>query len=120
LYAQNPSDNDVGAAGCVIWCSKNIPGPSNGNNGENFDRYSNPKVDQLLTDVDANLDNSKRVSDMQQAQAQLADDVPAIPIDQFPDIIIANTSKIGFQGQSTFTHNFAYGPFFYANFWYAK
>jgi peptide/nickel transport system substrate-binding protein len=118
LYAQTPTDNDPGQ--CVIWCSKNIPGPSNGNNGENFDRYSNPTVDQLYTDVDTNLDQAKRISESQQAQAQLSNDVPAIPLDPFPDIIVVNANKVGFQGLSTFLHNFSYGPFFYANYWYSK
>ncbi len=70
--------------------------------------------------MDTNLDQAKRISEAQAAQAQMAIDVPAIPLDPFPDIIVVNTNKIGFQGQSNFLHNLSYGPFFYANYWYVK
>jgi peptide/nickel transport system substrate-binding protein len=121
LYAQNPTDNDVSAiGGCVLWCTVNIPGPSNGNNGENYDRYSNPTVDQLAAQVDSSLDQATRIDDTKKVQVQLANDVPLLPLDPFPDIVIVNSSKVGYEGGSDFPHNFADGPFKYLNYWYAK
>jgi peptide/nickel transport system substrate-binding protein len=120
LYAQTPSDNDVSIGGCVIWCTNQIPGPSNGGNGENYVRYSNPAVDRLAADIDSNLDTATRLSDAKQVQAQIANDVPAIPLDPFPDIVIVNSDRVGYQGGSDFPHNFSSGPFTYLNYWYAK
>jgi len=121
LYAQNPSDNDVSTiSGCVLWCTENIPGPSNGGNGENYNRYSNPTVDKLAAEVDSSLDQATRISDTKKVQEQLAVDMPMIPLDPFPDIVIVNSAKIGYEGGSDFPHNFADGPFKYLNYWYAK
>jgi len=117
LYAQTPSDNDP--ALCNIFCSKNIPGPSNGNNGQNYDRINDPNLDKPWLDADTNLDQNARIQDAIQGQAVLADLVPAIPLDPFPDILVINSDKIGVEG-GTFKHNFASGPFTYLNTWYAK
>jgi peptide/nickel transport system substrate-binding protein len=117
LYAQNPSDN--GPYQCVLWCSKNIPGPSNGNSGQNYDRINDSGLDKAWSDADSNLSQSAQINDAHQGQAILADLIPALPVDPFPDIIIVNSDKIGVVG-GTFQHNFAYGPFTYMNTWYAK
>lgn len=117
LYAQTPSDNDPGQ--CVIWCSKNIPSAANGNNGENFDRINDPNLDKPWLDADTNLNQDQRIQDAIQGQAVLAEDVPALPLDPFPDIVIVNSDKIGTES-GTFKHNFALGPFVYANEWYLK
>ena len=117
LYAQNPSDNDPGF--CSLWCSTNIPGPSNGGNGSNYVRISDPQQDKLWGDVDTIIDPATRIKEAQQAQAGLADLIPALPIDPFPDIIVINSDKIGVAG-GKFEHNFAYGPFTYLNTWFAK
>jgi len=119
LYAQQPSDNDPGESGCIIWCSKNIPGPSNGNGGENWDRLNDPRSDQLWTAVDTSLDKAVRIRDAQDAVARLAELVPVIPLDAFPDIVVVNTDRIGVEG-GTFQHNLAFGPFTYLNTWFAK
>jgi peptide/nickel transport system substrate-binding protein len=120
LYAQNPSDNDPSIGGCTLWCTASIPGPSNGNNGENYVRYSNATVDKLGGQVDSGLDPAQRITAAQGVEAQLANDVPGLPLDPFPDIVIVNSDKVGYQGGSTFPHNFATGPFTYLNYWYAK
>jgi peptide/nickel transport system substrate-binding protein len=119
LYAQTPSDNDPGTAGCVFWCSKNVPSASNGNNGENFNRIANPTLDKPMLDMDTNLDQAARIADSHQGQALLANLIPTLPIDPFPDIVVVNSDKVGVAG-GTFQHNFAYGPFTYMNTWYAK
>jgi peptide/nickel transport system substrate-binding protein len=116
LYAQTPADNDPGE--CSLWCSQNIPTPAH-NSGTNWQRISDPQLDKLWADVDTNLDDNVRISEAQQGQAILADLVPALPLDPFPDIIVIQESKIGVQ-TGTFQHNFAYGPFTYLNTWFLK
>jgi peptide/nickel transport system substrate-binding protein len=117
LYAQTPTDNDPGQ--CVIWCSKNIPTAANSNSGQNFDRVNDPNLDKPWLDADTNLDDSARITDAQNGQQILADIVPALPVDPFPDIVVVNSDKLGTQ-QGTFQHNFAYGPFTYLNYWFLK
>jgi peptide/nickel transport system substrate-binding protein len=116
LYAETPSDDDPGE--CVYWCSKNIPSQANGNSGTNYYHVNDPNQDKLWTEVDSSLDNTLRLKDAKDAMTQLADIVPAIPIDPFPDIVVVNTDRLGAQGG--FQHNFAYGPFTYLNNWYLK
>ncbi len=118
LYAQTPSDNDP--AQCNLWCSKNIPGPSNGNNGINWYRVNDPVVDTHFTKVDSLLDQGTRITEAQAGQAQLANIAAGFPVDPFPDIVVINSDRIGVAGGGTFLHNFAYGPFTYMNTWYAK
>jgi hypothetical protein len=65
------------------------------------------------------LNDSARITDASQGTAILADLVPALPVDPFPDILVINSDKLGTQ-QGTFQHNFAYGPFTYLNYWFLK
>jgi peptide/nickel transport system substrate-binding protein len=119
LYAQTPSDNDP--AECNLWCTQNIPGPSNGNAGINWYRISDPTVlDPTWSTVDTSLDPATRITKSQEGQARLAELAVGFPVDPFPDIIVINSDKIGVAGGGTFQHNFAYGPFTYMNTWYAK
>jgi len=117
LFAQTPNDNDP--AQCLLWCSKNIPGPANGNNGQNWWRISDPALDAPWLDADTNLDQNARIQDAIKGQAILADDMPALPLDPFPDIVVVNSDKVGSE-TGTYRHNFAYGPFLYANEWFLK
>lgn len=114
LYAQTPSSNDPGF--CTIWCSKNIPGPANGNNGQNYTRLADPTIDKAWTGVDTELDDSKRADLTHEGNNALAEGVPGVPLDPFPDIIAYNTKQIG----GPVRHNFANGPWVYANEWYLK
>jgi peptide/nickel transport system substrate-binding protein len=117
LYAQTPADNDPGL--CVIFCSKNIPSAANGNSGQNWDRINDPNLDKPWLDADTNLDDNARIADAQQGETVLAQDVPVLPLDPFPDILVINSNMLGTQ-QGTFQHNFAYGPFTYLNYWFMK
>jgi peptide/nickel transport system substrate-binding protein len=117
LFAQTPTDNDPGQ--CVIWCSANIPTQANGGTGGNYDRISDPNMDKLWSDADSNLDVPARIKDAQDATAILADMVPAIPLDPFPDILVVNSDRLGAQGG--FQHNFSInGMYVFLNTWYQK
>ena len=117
LYAQTPADNDPGL--CVTFCSKNIPTAANGNSGQNWDRINDPNLDKFWGPVDTTLDQNTRISDAQMGETTLAEDMPMLPLDPFPDIIVINSDKLGTQ-QGTFQHNFSYGPFTYLNYWFLK
>jgi peptide/nickel transport system substrate-binding protein len=120
LYAQTPTDNDPSASSsCNLWCTSNIPGPSNGNNGTNWYRLSDPQVDKTFLAVDSELNGDQRVTDVTTGEGLLAELVPGIPLDPFPDIIVVNSDKIGVEG-GKFLHNFATGPYTYLNTWYLK
>ena len=114
LYAQTPSSNDVGE--CSLWCSVNIPGPANNNSGTNWYRIKDTALDDAWTKADAELDVTKRTDLAKQGQQALADTIPGLPVDPFPDIIVYNTRLIG----GPVRHNFATGPFVYANEWFLK
>ncbi|GAC1598341.1 MAG: ABC transporter family substrate-binding protein [Acidimicrobiales bacterium] len=117
LFAQTPSDNDPSQ--CSIWCSKNIPSAANGNAGTNWYRINDPALDKAELDADSNLDAAARIQDGVDAQKVLAELVPAIPLDPFPDIVAINADKVGTE-TGKFRHNFVYGPYFYANQFFAK
>jgi peptide/nickel transport system substrate-binding protein len=117
LFAQTPADNDPGE--CSLWCSKNIPSAANGNSGTNWYRISDPTLDKNFIDADSNLDPKAQIASAQQGQSSLADLVPGLPLDPFPDIMVINSDKIGVEG-GKFQHNFAYGPFTSLNTWFAK
>jgi peptide/nickel transport system substrate-binding protein len=117
LYAQTPNDNDPGF--CSIWCSQNIPSAANGNSGQNWDRINDPSLDNTWGPADNNLDPSSRLTQVHDGSTAVANLVPGIPLDPFPDILVVNTDKLGVEG-GTFQHNFAYGMFTYMNTWYLK
>ncbi|MDQ1427211.1 MAG: peptide/nickel transport system substrate-binding protein [Acidimicrobiaceae bacterium] len=110
-------DNDPGM--CRLFCSANIAVAGSGGAGTNNDRISDPTLDRYLSDLDTNLSDDARLTDVTQAGLILADLVPAIPIAALPDIVVVNTSKMAVEG-GTFSHNLAYGPYEYLNEWYLK
>jgi peptide/nickel transport system substrate-binding protein len=110
-------DNDPGL--CQVFCSANIALAGSGGAGTNEDRISDPTLDRYLSDLDINLSDDGRLTDVTQAGLILADLVPAIPIAALPDLLVVNTSKVGVEG-GTFSHNLAYGPYEYLNEWYLR
>jgi len=114
LYAQNPTSNDPSF--CVLWCSKNIPSAANGNTGNNYTRLKSDAIDKPWLALENELDDTKKVDEAKAGQQALADNLPALPLDPFPDILVYNADK--FTGPVK--HNYAYGPFTYANLWSIK
>ncbi|MDP9071292.1 MAG: ABC transporter substrate-binding protein [Actinomycetota bacterium] len=111
LYAQQPPSTDPGL--CPVFCSKNIPSPANAGSGQNYTRLASPVVDELWQRVDRELDRSKRKALVDQGHAALADELPGLPIDPFPDIVVYNSTKVS----GPVGHNFVYGPFWNVHLW---
>jgi peptide/nickel transport system substrate-binding protein len=111
LYAQVPASTDPGL--CNVFCSENIPTPSN-KSGTNWTRLASPAIDAPWKAVDKELDNSKRKDDVEKGQQALADELPGLPIDPFPDVLIYNSAKL----HGPIDHNFAFGPFVNVNQWW--
>lgn len=115
LYAQVPSSNSPGL--CSVFCSKNIPSEANNNSGQNWTRLPpDPSYDQPFLKVETTLDDAERTKLAKEAQTALGELVPAIPIDPFPDIIAYSSDKIG----GDVKHNPSFGPWVFANTWFAK
>lgn len=57
-----------------------IPNPENNFSGQNFTGYANPRMDQLIEALDAELDPAKRADLWRQLQELYADDLPALPL----------------------------------------
>lgn len=114
LYAQVPASNDPDQ--CAIWCSKNIPSAANENSGNNWTRLADPAIDEAYLTIEKETDTKKVTELVGKAQAAIAEGVPAIPIDPFPDIIAYQEDVVGGEVR----HNPSFGPWVYANTWFAK
>jgi peptide/nickel transport system substrate-binding protein len=117
LFARVPSDADLGQ--CALWCSTNIPTISGGRVTQNVVRIVDANLDHLWQDVDNNMNADARAQDAVQAQAALADLVPALPIAILPDVLLVKVATIAQEG-GNFQHNGVFGPFIYANKWYLR
>ena len=113
IYAQVPSSTDPGQ--CQTFCTVSIPTPEKPS-GTNWTRLSDPKIDDPFTKADLELDEKERKKLTDQGQAALAEGIPALPIDPFPDIIIYNTAKL----RGPIGHNFVYGPWHNMNEWFCE
>jgi peptide/nickel transport system substrate-binding protein len=61
--------------------------------GQNYYRYKNEQVSQWLIEADAVIDEAQRAKLLKQAQEQMADDLPIIPLYQWP-VTIAYTEDL--------------------------
>jgi len=111
IYAQVPSSPDPGQ--CTIWCSANIPGPSNQNSGQNWDRINDPSLDNTWGPADTDLNVASRTQEVKAGQAALANLVPFIPIDPLPNVLVWSSKVKGPVGNNDTT-----GPFWNMNYWY--
>ena len=80
---------------CTTFCTENIPGPSNGNSGNNWSYASVPSADPYMRTVDTNLNDSARKAAAKKADDILADYNVALPLDPLPDILIWNKKVVG-------------------------
>jgi peptide/nickel transport system substrate-binding protein len=111
LYAQVPPSTDPGI--CNTFCSKNIP-TTESPNGQNWTRLESDAIDDAWEAVDATLDEGERKDLVDQGQQALADELPGLPIDPFPDIFVYNTAKLN----GPLANNVVYGPFWNVNEWW--
>ncbi|MBE6469148.1 MAG: ABC transporter substrate-binding protein [Coriobacteriaceae bacterium] len=61
--------------------------------GDNKSQYSNPEVDQLITEARSTVDAQERVKKMKEADAKIAADCPIIPI-MFYTHVIAGSDRV--------------------------
>jgi peptide/nickel transport system substrate-binding protein len=83
--------------------------------GSNYGNYSNPKVDKLLEDANAETDRTKSVEMGNQIDQMITDDMATIPLYTKPTFIAYRNTFAGIQDNSTLE-----GPFFNANTWGSK
>jgi peptide/nickel transport system substrate-binding protein len=115
LYDRAPTRFDLGQ--CGQWCS---PGAGGGVGfGGNVDHVSDPTLDRLWQDVDGNLNGTARLASATQAQARLADLVPALPLMALPDVLVVKSDKVAAEG-GTFPRSALYGPFASLTAWYLR
>lgn len=111
VYAQVPPSPDPGI--CNVFCSKNIPTTASPN-GQNWTRLASDAIDEPWLAQDVELDVDKRKELVDEGQAALAEEVPAIPVDPFPDVIIYNSAKLN----GPIDHQLSFSPFHNMNLWW--
>ena len=111
LYAQVPPSTDP--AICATFCSENIPTTENPS-GQNWTRLESDLIDEPWRAVDSELDEDARAELVDQGHEALAEEVPGMPIDPFPDIFVYNSAKLN----GPLQHNVVYGPFFNMHEWW--
>jgi peptide/nickel transport system substrate-binding protein len=111
LYAQVPPSTDPGI--CSTFCSKNIP-TTDAPNGQNWTRLASDAIDEPWLAADTELDEDERLALVEAGHQALADEVPGLPIDPFPDIFVYNAEVLN----GPLGHNVVYGPFWNMNEWW--
>ncbi|GGM36992.1 ABC transporter family substrate-binding protein [Microbacterium saperdae] len=74
--------------------SVNIPSEANGFSGINFYRTDIPGLDDLLGQVDSEIDTDARISVSHEADALIAENVPSLPLDTVPNVLLWS-DKVG-------------------------
>lgn len=113
LWAQVPPSTDPGI--CSVFCSKNIP-TTEAPNGQNWTRLASDAIDEPWLQVDTELDEDARLDLVEQGHAALAEEVPGLPVDPFPDIFVYNKAKL----RGPLGHNVVYGPFHNMHEWWCE
>jgi peptide/nickel transport system substrate-binding protein len=98
LYAQVVTNLDPGL--CTVFCSQNIPGPANGNSGQNWTRTVVPSVDPLLQATDSATTDAARTQASKAADRTLAAQQVSLPLDPLPNLAIWNRKVTGVQGDN--------------------
>jgi len=77
--------------------SKQIPTEANGWAGQNMTGYSNPKVDQLLEDLELEFDAKKRKQMITEILKFYTDEVPVIPLYYRAEVAVRPTTMTHFR-----------------------
>lgn len=94
---------------CIVWCSEYI------STGDAFTGLRSATVDRLFRNIDTEVDETRRMALVAQAQQALADEVPSLPLASTPVIIYWKTTVGG-----PIAANNPFGPFMNLNQWYCK
>lgn len=92
--------------------SSAIPSAANGYSGINFGRVDIPGLDPVLDAIDSTVDPAQRIAASKKADDLLADAVPAIPLDDVPNVLLWS-DKLG----GPISINPSVGPFWNLNEW---
>lgn len=98
LFAEVVTDLDPGL--CTSFCSQNIPGPANGNSGQNWTRTNLPALDPLLETTDSATVDAARIQASKAADRLLAAQQVSLPLDPLPNIAIWSKRVRGVQGDN--------------------
>jgi peptide/nickel transport system substrate-binding protein len=107
---------DPGASG-TLGCDS-VPTSKNGYGGGNFDRWCDPKFDNLLHSADQQLDQTKRVQIENQIMNYEADNAIFLPLYVLPQMLVWNSSKIASTEDITKWVPTPQGPLYGMNHWY--
>jgi peptide/nickel transport system substrate-binding protein len=80
---------------CTQFCSKNIPGPANGNSGQDWTRTNIPELDTQLDLVDTSLDADTGMAAAKKGDQLMAENQVTLPLDPLPDILIWSKKIVG-------------------------
>jgi peptide/nickel transport system substrate-binding protein len=91
------SSYDPGSDALYNMHSTNIPSQANGYRGGNYGDYKNPRIDQLLSQVQRSVDASFRVNALHEAQGIWQSDLPILPLLLRPITTATSTRLQGFR-----------------------
>ncbi len=100
---------------CSIFCSKNIPTEANGNSGNNWTHTDVVGLDELLTAIDIELNEAKRIEISKKSDLLTGLSATSIPLDPLPNTLIYRNNIHG-----PLADNATLGPFWNMNLWTLK
>lgn len=92
--------------------STNIPSEENGFSGINFARANIAGLDELLAQIDVEIDVDARIALSHQAEALIAENVPSLPLQVLPSVLLWNEKIVG-----PLSINLVEGPFWNLEAW---
>lgn len=101
----------------AVFACDQIPTQANGFSGQNTDAWCNQDANDLMAKGDQELDPAKRAALMDQVGQLEAEDLPAFPLFNLPDVSAWRTDKVA--GPVGKWNASAYGLFFNMEEWYA-
>lgn len=94
---------DADSSGASLWRADRIPSEKNGFTGLNLPGWRNAEVTQLLTEVDATLDDDRRRAALARVQTLFMQEQPALSFYFRPAVVVARVGVTGLQPTGTGT-----------------
>lgn len=101
----------------ATWGCDQIPTSANGYSGANTDAWCNKQADTIAKKVDVTLDTNDRATLVDQHSAIEAQDLPALPLFNLPNVSAWRTDKVA--GPVGLWNQGTYGLFYNMEEWYA-